>query len=151
MEKQDIANGWQLRRRRPATSLIRQSLRPEGGAGVGPQGHARYTLLGNLISTKKLIWCISLISRFGLRGGEGRKKMTFSPFLSLFFLLSWVYTFWYFQVNDSIPDELLRYGFSGFLTFVVVIIIIIFIVDFFFKFKINYRGLQCKIWSGIIL
>lgn len=57
--------------------------------------------------------------------------MTFFPFLSLFFLLSWVYTFWYFQVNDSIPDELLRYGFSGFLTFIVAIIIII-IVDFFF-------------------
>lgn len=41
-----------------------------------------HTLLGNLISTKKLIWCISLISRSGLWKGEGASDIPF--------FLSWV-------------------------------------------------------------
>lgn len=82
---------------RPLPSLIRQSLRPEEGGGrrVGPQGPPRYTLLGNLISTKKLIWCISLISRCswaswgerrrGRRGGKKWSDFTLSSLLSVHF------------------------------------------------------------------
>lgn len=79
---------------RPLPSLIRQSLRPEEGGGrrVGPQGPPRYTLLGNLISTKKLIWCISLNSRCSWaswgerrRGRRGKKwsDFTLSSLLSV--------------------------------------------------------------------
>lgn len=69
-----------------------------------------HTLLGNLISTKKLIWCISLISRSRL--WKGSEWHTLLSLLSLYSIPIFDIFRWTMLPFDhhSIPDELLRFS-----------------------------------------